>query len=322
MKRFIIKILLFTTILAVVTTSLDYAVTQGLRYTGGGLDSEHQRWNDIFSANINADVLLMGSSRAVNHFNPAILDSILNIHSYNIGIMGYHFSMEYLRYKIYEKYNRKPKMIILNVDYWSLFHRKDPYNKAQFFPYIKEPLLQKELTELGFTDIQLYVPFVRYLEGLYYLDEIKTGLQEFMHIKHYDNNLYKGYQPILKAWDGTELHNMLAKNDNKIASLKEENMIRLFEDFLSQCKADNIKVVLVFTPMYIEATQHTEGRGEYMKIFEAFADRYNIPLLDYSNDSICKDTALFYNALHLNSQGADLFSAKLARDIQNLTITH
>ena len=57
-----------------------------------------------------------------------------------------------------------------------------------------------------------------------------------------------------------------------------------------------------------------------MTMFQNIADRNNIPFLDYSNDPICYDTSYFYNAMHLNARGADIFTAKLAHDLDSLNI--
>ena len=44
----------------------------------------------------------------------------------------------------------------------------------------------------------------------------------------------------------------------------------------------------------------------------------NVIYLDYSTDSMCQDTTYFLNSSHLNKKGAEIFSAKLVRDIDSL----
>ena len=36
-------------------------------------------WNDLYNSKINADLLIMGSSRAEFHISPKILDSLLTL---------------------------------------------------------------------------------------------------------------------------------------------------------------------------------------------------------------------------------------------------
>jgi lysophospholipase L1-like esterase len=48
------------------------------------------------------------------------------------------------------------------------------------------------------------------------------------------------------------------------------------------------------------------------------ANRHGIQFLDYSSDTMCRDTKYFYNSQHLNTAGAELFSARLAEDLAPL----
>jgi hypothetical protein len=47
-----------------------------------------------------------------------------------------------------------------------------------------------------------------------------------------------------------------------------------------------------------------------------FSKKYDVPLLDHSNDAMSYKTIYFYNSEHLNKTGAQLFSKKLAGDLE------
>jgi hypothetical protein len=79
MKTFLIKVLFFTIVLIAGAFAIDFTLEKGLRKTRAGSFSV---WNDIFDSNINSDVIIMGNSRASNHFDPKILDSVLHVNSY------------------------------------------------------------------------------------------------------------------------------------------------------------------------------------------------------------------------------------------------
>ena len=59
----------------------------------------------------------------------------------------------------------------------------------------------------------------------------------------------------------------------------------------------------------------SKERGAGMSKRVRNKDKYDIPILDYTYMDICYDTTYFYNAMHLNALGADLFSEKLAHDL-------
>ncbi|GHV59395.1 hypothetical protein FACS1894182_13450 [Bacteroidia bacterium] len=248
--------------------------------------------------------------------SPKILDSVLNVNSYNIGINAYGFDMQYVQYKIFEKYNKVPRLIIQNVDYIStLFGRKDAYHKHQFLPYLQEDLLKRKLKTLGLSDWELYFPAFQYHSDLL---SIYRGWIEFLGIKHYAGAEYKGYVGTEIPWNGAELEKILSKDS--LVSSTDPEIIQLFDSFLSDCKSKNIQVILVFTPIYFKAAEFIKNKEEVMDIFRCFSQKYDIPFLDYSRDSLCYDTAYFYNAWHLNKEATELFSLQLANDIKALQL--
>ena len=47
------------------------------------------------------------------------------------------------------------------------------------------------------------------------------------------------------------------------------------------------------------------------ELFKKFSKKYDIPFYDYSTDTLCFHKKYFYNALHLNKTGAEIFTNKL-----------
>jgi lysophospholipase L1-like esterase len=76
----------------------------------------------------------------------------------------------------------------------------------------------------------------------------------------------------------------------------------------------------VYAPLYIDATEKIINIEGMYQMYDSIARKYNIPILDYNYDPISYDTIYFYNATHLNKKGAELFSVKLAHDIDTLGI--
>jgi hypothetical protein len=281
-------------------------ISEGLKRTE---DYRYQTWNSIIESNINADVLIMGNSRAFSNYSPRVLDSILQINSYNLGIGGYPFNVQYLRYKLYEIYNRTPKFIIQNIDFVTLKSEDFGHEREQMFPYIYNHYLRANLIEYGYSKLEIFSPLYRYFG---YSMVVKTGMFEYFGIKHYDSQAsYKGYKPEVEEWNDSELEKL-----SRIEPDMQCKTIMLFEEFLCHCNDMNIKVILVNSPVYFKATQKIINRDRLTKLFLGFSKKYNLSYLDYTNDSICMDSANFHVAVHLNIRGADLFSTKLAKDLK------
>jgi hypothetical protein len=143
-------------------------------------------------------------------------------------------------------------------------------------------------------------------------------LQEFFNIRHYPNVRKKGFFETYAQWKGSALNDRLQR-DSIVASQNPE-AITLFDLYLGHCKENNIQVIFVFSPLYFKVAEFTKDKNEVMDIYYSFSKKYDIPFLDYSTDSMSYDTIYFYNAMHLNKLGAELFSVKLARDIDSLGI--
>lgn len=80
----------------------------------------------------------------------------------------------------------------------------------------------------------------------------------------------------------------------------------------------NIKLILVYSPEYIDGQKYVQNRVDIIKIFEDFSKKYNLTYLDYSNDPMCNDKDYFYNASHLNEKGSILFSKKIGNDLKSV----
>ena len=84
---------------------------------------EYPVWNDIHSGNINADLLIMGSSRAWRHIDPNVLEDSLELSSYNLGMDGQHLPMQLWRYETLLKKNHAPRVIVYSLDFFMLTHQ-------------------------------------------------------------------------------------------------------------------------------------------------------------------------------------------------------
>lgn len=275
-------------------------------------DYRFQSWKEISDGKINADIIINGNSRALSHFNPKILDSVLKKKSYNLGIGGHPFNVQYMKYSFYLTHNSKPKYIIQNVDFGTLEKKSIlGHEREQVFPYFNDKFLQKELTSFGFNKIEIYVPLIRYFS---YQMVIKNGLLEFFRVKHYKNrHSYKGFSPERGIWNPTEL--------NKVKTIKfllDNKTHQLFDLYLKNCANNNIKVILVNSPVYYSAMAKVKDKTEMNKYFKNISNKYGHTYLDYTSDTMCLDTSNFTVAVHLNEKGANIFSNKFAKDIKTI----
>ncbi|MGI8542088.1 MAG: hypothetical protein ACR2MD_01250 [Aridibacter sp.] len=293
---------------------MDYIVTQGLRKTQF---EKFAQWTDLFQGKINADIIISGSSRAWWHYSPKVFEEDTKCSAYNLGMNGSTFYLQYYRYLTYLKYNKKPKVIIQNLDDFSLQKYEYIANQEQFLPYVdEETIINPVLTYKTLNKFELKIPFFRYI-GEYKV--IRVGLLEFFNIKHFTTDNYKGFEGQKTTWNDEEIGRLKKFEKTKI-DLDSES-VELFKLFLRETKRSEIKLVLVYSPFYIEGQSVYSNHNEMLSLYRKLAEENGILFLDYSKHPISYRKELYHNAMHLNETGAELFSKDVAMKLaENMKI--
>lgn len=310
MRTFLLKVSFFVAPLIILAFGLDYVVSHGLRKTRY---ADYSVWNDLFDGKVNADLIVLGSSRAVAQASPAILDSALQTRSYNLGCNGYGFRMQLCRYEIFRAHNPKPKVVIQEVDYGTLNDRVDLFEFEQFLPYLDDPTIRNFTQHYrGFDFFDYHLPLAGYYSQY---RPLLYGVAEFFDMAHIRGAKSKGYLGSDLPWDGSFEK---AKIDfpNGIHIKQEAGLARSFRSYLEACKKEKIQIVMVWMPEYIEGQRLVVNRDSVVQSFRDLSREYDIPFLDYSNDTLCFDKKMFYNSRHLNKTGAERFTRALARDLR------
>ena len=261
-------------------------------------------YNYIYNDTTYHDLLINGNSRAWVQYSPYILDSLLGVNSYNLGIDGSSINRQMVKYDRFVEGHGIPKYLIQNVDLFTM-NISAGFEREQYYPYF---FIDKKLVELtdryeNYPWAYKYFPLYRYI-----------GFNEIV-LKHLRNQeeLYKGYRGSPSKYDGTML-----KTLTTVEGCYDSIMIVEFKKFLNELTIDGTKVIFVFAPIYHEVLEKCSEREVIYRMYDSISCEFHIPILDYSDIPMCYDTAYFYNATHLNKQGAELFTTKLAHDIDSL----
>lgn len=276
---------------------------------------ELEVWNDIYTGNIDTDIAIYGSSRAWVDISPKILNDSLNLRVYNFGLDGHNFWLQYLRHLEYVKYNPHPKHIILAVDFNSIQKRKNLYLSEQFLPYM---LWNKNIefytsSYEGFSIYDYYIPLLRYAGRT---TELKAAFKVSLSKTKDEPYRNHGYKGIEKQWS-RDFERAKSKLDEYYITI-DQSSLALLDKFLLECTKSGTTVSLIYTPEYIEGQKFIKNRDRIIKIYQNFADTHSISFLDYSNDTMCFNKDYFYNSVHLNKKGSELFTKTLSKDLKEL----
>lgn len=321
MKRFIFSVLMFAGVLLLVLVCFDLVTTVGLKRNTTVLFGNLTKINH---GEINADIIVHGCSKALVHVDPYVVDSILGVNSYNLGLDGTPFIPQNAQYELYRKTNVKPKCIIQVVSNGTLRDMSAGFkDHIKFAPYLDVPEVRKNMKLTGsFNFWDYHIPMWRYAGKPF---EIITGVLSCFNVQLFPTTYRKGYFPNDKSWSEEDPENRKKPVSKEEIAQVDEDLIKdftsldrtsseVFERFLNGCEKEGIKVFLVYPPIYSESF-HTI---EHVAYFRMVAQKYNAVFLDYSRDSLfVYDKKLFYNSQHLNVGGATIFSRKLAEEIKS-----
>ena len=310
MKKYLLKAIFFLVLVYALGWALDFAVSKGLMKMD---DYRFMSWADLSDGSASSDLLIMGNSRALSHFEPWTITDTCGVSAYNLGVGGYSITVQTLKYNYYRLHNAKPKFIVQQVDYYTMRDDSVPGNhqSEQFMPLIYDKGIRTELKRCGYSWPDLNCPMYRYFG---YQQVIKNGLLEFLHAKHYVSDPSR----LGHHYEHGELD--VARNDEletQIAKMSPTAQAH-FESYLSECQKEGIFVILVNSPTYKVRTEKTAGLDEVNSYYSEVADRYGAVYLNYEDYHLCDDPSYFAAAVHLNPEGTHIFSSDFAGKLKEI----
>ena len=305
MKRFLIRTALFALFFAGMMFVLEQLTTNGLHR----LKSEpFSDWNRIRMGEVSEEMVILGSSRAMYHYDPRILEDSLGIGVYNLGVEGAGPWLSEARWNYYFDHHPAPKYAVLNLDITSF--RRDPniFAKLQYMPYLNDSSIFRGLYHLdGSVWQERFLPMYRYhgypvtvLRGLLALGNVGLG-QEVS---------YKGFVSRELEWTG-EFEEFAEEQEEKVEWPIDGDCLGQIPRLIARCQAAGTQLIMVYSPEHILNQELSANRAEVFGHFDRIAAQYGISLVDYSAHPLGRDKQFFYNSQHMNAKGARLFSKDL-----------
>lgn len=302
-----LRIVSFLVLFVAVLYATDWAVNSGLRH----LDtSDFGVSNRIMTGKVNAEIVISGSSRALTHYDPRIIEKITGHTTFNIGRNGSQTDMQVAFLKAYLQHNAKPRLIVHNLDLFSFLTSHEIYDPAQYMPYLGEESIYTAVKRV-YPDAWKwkYLPLYGYLvedmrftwiRGL----KVTAGMHE-------REDHFQGFIPRFSAWTG-DFEKFRQNNPNGVKFAIEPQGVSDLREIVTLCHEKDIPLLFVYSPEYSEMQTLESNRQEIFSKFKEICQPFPIPIWDYSSSPISRDRANFYNSQHLNAEGAALFSTAVA----------
>ena len=301
------RLALFFGMMVAVVLAANTLISSGLREIK---TSSYGAWNQLMQGRVNADVIISGSSRAAYHYDPRTIESVTNRTAFNIGRAGTQTDVQLAVLKAYLEHNRKPALVVHNLDAFTFVTSRQIYDPALYVPYLGDPEIYEPLHRIDPNIAKSrYIPLYGYavedmnftwIEGLKALFGVSPKQDYFL-----------GFSPRDMKWTD-DFNKFRADNPHGVGFAVEPTGVQALEQLIEVCRENQIPLVFVYSPEYSGMQQITSDRAEIFAKFRDLSSRYHVPLWDYSDWKYDNDRDLFYNSQHLNATGAALFSEDLA----------
>lgn len=297
MKIFIIKIIL----LCLLCVGMDYAYGKLGTYLLDHAISGSSEKNKYICDRTSEDILIMGSSRAVHHYDPTIIEDSLGLSCYNCGYDGCGSITAYgLLSILTERYSPRAILYEITPEFDYLQYDKDNikylYPLKMFYDRtcidsIFMKIDEKEQIKMQSWMYRMNSQLVVLLSGN--LMKRNLTIKGF----HTKNQVMK-YEPTIQE---EYIH-------LEYDSLKMDCLNRI----INLCESKGIKLIFYASPAY---KNNSSQKYQYAK---SLADKNKILFINhYSDTDFVNRKDLFYDAGHMNQDGATAYTRLIIPELRN-----
>lgn len=292
MFKFFVKILAFFSIIFLIDRTLGYS----LDYMNSHQKSNYTK--DLYYGLMQSkeDILIFGSSRAMNHYVPEVLEDSLQLTSYNCGYAGEGIVFHYGRIrKIFDRY--QPKLIVYDIEpNFDIAVSPNDRFLDRIKPNANDSCVSNYIREFSYNE------YLKTFSRLYCYNSLFYDI-----IKGYLTNSYKsqkGYIPLF----GSNVHTApTAGLETTTDTLK----IKTIEKLIQLCNQRNVPLVFFSSPRYGWTT------SEELVVVKDLCEKNGTPFYDFysNNDMTCVDS-FFFTSGHMNDIGARVYTSKIVPQIR------
>ncbi|HJS01100.1 MAG TPA: hypothetical protein VJ780_09215 [Flavobacterium sp.] len=288
MKKFVLKIITVLALIIAAAFLLDTLYTivfvQGFDRTK--IDAVFHSKNEKY------DLVMLGSSRANNHFVAPLFEAE-GLKTFNYGMSGGHLFEAAMLLKMMLENNYQIKTVLLEADLNLSNESRAEGIASRFLPYLhSSAAVRQHFKNEPDYNYLYYIPFYRYIQY-----DAQIGFREvYKKLSNERTNVldHLGYHPL-----GQKPNTSMKNNIKALKPLHN----RYYEEIKMLCKKYNIQLITVMTPM----CTNTIGMDYFDRVKKLYPEIYN-----YEN--VVTDDKYFSSCGHLNDAGAKMFTVKIIND--------
>ena len=255
------------------------------------------------------DLMILGSSRAAHHYVPQIFEDSLGITCYNAGSDGqciyYHYGI--LSSRIQRE--QPPKIVILEVI-------NTDVEVSQGATFSLEAALDRYAPHYGeFEEIDSLFAFngwkekIKLISKTYKYNSKLVQTIKCNYIPWPEDKGYEALNGVMKITEKDVVTDVALQSEQP--NIEEQKLVYL-QKFINDCKVNNIKLVMCYSPYYNQSIPKS------IKMIEELAKINGVCFLNYGNDARFQVPEYFQDPSHLNNNGAILYSKEISRILKRM----
>lgn len=298
MKKFLLYILIFFGIVVAVDFGFGYSCEWLQNHArGGSMKSIRQT-----ALNQEADIVVMGSSRAHHHYVPSVISDVTGLTAYNGGVDGNGIVLASGLYDLIED-RYSPKVIIYDVEpSFDINVYAEDGNNTRYIgglrPYCQHGHIMDIICRVD--------PTERYkdLSAMFrYNGKMVDLLKDQVGLSDYTND---GYAPMQG-----EMKKVPAVNSTESKPVQDTLKLNMMEEFISRISQTDTRLIMVASPRYDAISSEV-----FMPIKE-MCEKNGVEFWDYYTNQDFHRLEYFKESVHMNDKGARLFSELIANKLVN-----
>lgn len=293
MKRFLLKIVLLLLILV----GIDFVVGLIFHSLEKNAKGGYTQRDNFICDELETDILILGSSRCVRHYNPQIITDSLEMTCYNSGQMGNGIILNFGRLKMVSE-RKKPKIVI--YDLYPSFDLLGGEDNHKYLTWLKSHYERDGIADI-FDSIDQTEKF-KMLSRMYrYNSRIVELLADYLLSTSTARN--NGFSPLRGELNRTKIGEV-----ERTQAAYAYDSLKLFylEKMIDEAK--DCRIVFVVSPIWY---------GMDTSIYEPAKElcrQRGIEFIDFANDAkYVHHDEYFRNGTHMNARGADEFTRDLLK---------
>lgn len=262
----------------------------------------------LINNKINDEIIILGSSRALNNYNPWVIKNITGQSCYNLGYSGSNILFHEIILDLILKSKNKPKTIIYNIDDFGILYNVDgiEFRKDVLFPFVENKLINEAINNNLSKSYWATSICQSYRQNVNFINAIRYLIYGQENFDYKTNNIDSLGANLL-------VHRKLDSVPIFANKRIYPKVLKINPDYLSafiriqnKCLINNIQLVLCYPPLFLKPSKFLKSEVNTLK-------KSNIPII--IADTLLQNAHYFFDNDHLNSKGANLYSTIISKQI-------